>query len=117
MPRPQEGPARRFLDDVVFSVCYLGSRLALSRLVLSMAHVSFCRAALGARGDRGIRTPTSGWPRSTTQHAQQPKEDRLVRIPRQQPVDELPPGAHQLAGQTHERLDKRLELQTEHPTL
>src|SRR3954447_11614409 len=74
-----------------------------------MAHTHFCRVALGAAADRSIRTPTSGNTTSTPQHADQAEEDRLVRIPPEQAVDQFPPRANDLARQPHEYLHERLE--------
>src|SRR5438132_744400 len=66
--------------------------------------------ALVAAADRSIRTPTSGvWP-STAQHVEHAEEDVLPGIPGQQPIDELASAAHDLAGQTDERVDEGFEL-------
>src|SRR5215211_8046275 len=82
-----------------------------------MAHTLFCRVAPGAVTDRSIRTPTSGSAPSTPEYADQPEEDRLVRVPGQQPIDQLAPGTQDLTWQPHKRLHERLELQPQHPTL
>src|SRR5262245_36116553 len=82
-----------------------------------MTHPSFCRAALGAAADRSIRTPTSGISASTPQHVQQAEEDRLVPIPPQQAVDQLPARTDDLARQAYEGMDEGLELYPQHPAL
>src|SRR3954470_9235371 len=77
---------------------------------LGMAHALFCKVALGAVADRGIRTPTSRRSASTPQDFYQTKEDRLIRIPAQQAIDQLPAAADNLAGQPHKGIHKGLEL-------
>src|ERR1700676_3712704 len=82
-----------------------------------IVHLSFCRVALGAAADRSIQTPTSRIAASTPQHVQQAEEDRLVRIPAQQAIDQLPASTENLARQTHKGIHERLELHPQHPTL
>src|SRR5512145_1025074 len=80
-------------------------------------HFSFCGVALGVGGYRSIPTPTSLLHRSTTQRGYHAEEDPLMRIPRQQTIDQPMSTTHDLARQTHERIRECLELQTQHPTL
>src|SRR6266481_5709843 len=82
-----------------------------------MAHLPSCTLALGAVADRGLPTPTSLLPRSTTQRTHQPEENPHVRIPTQQSIHQLSPRPNHLARQTNEGIHERLELQTQHPFL
>src|SRR5216683_7592156 len=86
-------------------------------LVCIMRHAPCCRVARGAVGDRSIRTPTSKVTPSASQGQYEAEEDGLVRVPRQQTVHQLATGAHDLAGQAHEGVDKRLELDAQQPPL
>src|SRR5271169_5134231 len=81
-----------------------------------LVHLLLCRVALGAGGDRSIRTPTSGVPASAPQLVDQAEEDWLVWIPRQQAIDELSASTDNLTGQPHEGIDEALELQPQDPT-
>jgi hypothetical protein len=67
------------------------------KLHIRMAHARFCMVAFGARRDRSIRTPTSRMSTSTLQRVHEAEEDRLVRIPSQQPIDQLPDRTDDLA--------------------
>src|ERR1017187_6047496 len=62
-----------------------------------------------------IRTPTSCMPASASQHVHQAEEDRLVRIPAQQAIDQLAAGADDLTRQTHKSVHERLEFQPQPP--
>src|SRR5438270_13340389 len=89
----------------------------LAKLASVMPHPASGRVARGAAAGRTIRTPTS-WPAaSTPQHVHQAEEDRLVRVPPQQPVDQLAAAADDLARQAHEGVDERLELHPQEPAL
>src|SRR4051812_5012780 len=99
------------------SVLLLGEQDSIVKFPPIMPHPSFCRVALGAAADRSIRTPTSRAATSTAQHVQQAEEDRLVRVPPQQAIDQFPTGPEDLARQTHEGIHERLELRPEHPSL
>ena len=94
---PQLGGLRPLLTSRI------SSRSSHPRLSLSMAH-----------RDRGIRTPTSvvhpsALPASV-QPLDQPQEDALPRVPRQQPVDQPPSTPHDLARHLDERRAVRREL-------
>src|SRR5579864_7897448 len=80
-----------------------------------MRHTPCCPMAPVAAADRSIRTPTSSLHPSTTHDRQHTEEDRLVGIPRQQPVHQPATRPYDLARQTHKGIDKRLEFQTQHP--
>jgi hypothetical protein len=69
-----------------------------------------CGVALGVAADRRMQTPTSGASCSTAQAFHQAEEDRQVRVPAQQPVNQPPTGPYQLARQPYESIDERLEL-------
>src|SRR6476660_3723798 len=62
-----------------------------------------------------IRIPTSVVGPSTTQPVNQPEEDGQMRVPTQQPKDHLAAGLDDLAGQQHEGIQERPELQRQHP--
>jgi len=51
------------------------------------------------------------------QHSDESEEDSLVRIPRQDSIDQASASADQLTRQTYERLHECLELQSQHPLL
>jgi hypothetical protein len=52
---------------------------------------------------------------STAQGGNEPEEDSLIRVPRQESVNQATAAAYQLARHSNERLHKRLELQAENP--
>ncbi len=70
------------------SVPLRGSSVASTQHTVFVVHLLVCPGAQGAVGDRSIRTPTSWMPASALQHIHQAEEDRLVRIPRQQAIDQ-----------------------------
>jgi len=78
-----------------------------------MSHHPACVIALGAITDRGVLTPTSGDHLSTAQGSDHTEEDGEVGVPTQQPIDQLPTRLNHLAGQAHEGIHKRLELQAQ----
>src|SRR5207253_8595031 len=78
---------------------------------LFMGPAPRCGLALGAVGDRSIRTPTSEECCSTAQRRDHPEEDPLVRVPRQQAVDQPPARADELTRQADEGVGEGLELQ------
>src|SRR5215468_8309871 len=82
-----------------------------------MGHSSFCGTAFGVHRYRSIRTATSWRCASAAQRRHYPEEDPLLRVPRQQPIQKATARPHDLARQTHEGVDERLELQTQHPGL
>src|SRR5215216_939757 len=96
--------------------CLGGSFVSLNG-ELGMLLVPFCISALGALADRGVRTPTSTPLPSTPQHTHQAEEDRLIRVPTQQPIHQPPTCPEQLTRQTHKALHQCLELQPQHPPL
>ena len=50
---------------------------------------------------------------STTQNVEQAEEDRLPRVPGQQPIDQPATGADNLTRQTHKGIHKGLEFHRE----
>lgn len=81
------------------------------------AHFSFLRGRAWGHGGSAHPDADFSGCGSTTQLIYQAEQDRQVRVPRQQPVHPPSPRPHQLAGQPHEGVQERLELQPQHPTL
>src|SRR5579862_7326829 len=67
-----------------------------------------------ASADRGVLTPTSVSASSADQRLvhrlAQPQQRRDPRVPRQQPVDDLPARSHDLARQLDQAVHEPLEL-------